>query len=308
MISLEAEVRCEHYISKEMKKMWAVQMDCLEQLKRICKKYDITYFAHGGTLLGAVRHQGFIPWDDDIDIFMLPQDYRRFCEVAEKELEEPYFFQHVSTQPEMGFGLCRIRNSNTTGCTKCEYDNKAKTEAYHCGIFIDIFPLVYVPESKIKIWWHKLMMKFWRGVISGRNYTKKRKACGQYTWKELRKPSVLAYHVMALFIKDENFLSHAYNQFDMFKSGKRVGMIPFYGYNEKCIWNKEYFDEIVELPFEDITIPCPKEYDKVLRKQYGDYMVFQKGTAVHTIAVMDPDTPYRIKLKDHYAEFEKENT
>ncbi|MBR4109643.1 MAG: LicD family protein [Oscillospiraceae bacterium] len=274
----------------------------------MCEKHNITYFAHGGTLLGAVRHQGFIPWDDDIDIFMLPEDYRRFCEVAPKELKEPYFFQNAKTQPEVGFGLSRIRNSNTTGCTQCEYNGRAKKPTYNCGIFIDIFPLVYVPESKLKIAYHKAMMKFWRYVMSGRNYIKYinvQKGAKRVHWKELHHPSVVAYYVMSLFIKDEKFLPCALKAHDMFRSGKRVGMIPFYGYNEKCIWDKSFFDESVDLPFEDITIPCPKEYDKVLRKQYGDYTVFVKGAAVHTIAVMDPDTPYHIKLRDHYKEFEK---
>ena len=301
MISLEAEVRCDHYISEEIKKLWAIQLDCLEQLKRICKKYDITYFAHGGTLLGAVRHQGFIPWDDDIDIFMLPQDYFRFCQVAEKELEEPYFFQHFTTQPEVGFALSRIRNSNTTGCTQFEYNRRAKTEDYNCGIFIDIFPLVYVPENRFWIWVHKRAIEFWRAAKTGRNYVKEKKKDGRFTWKDMRNPSVLLYAVLSLFMKDETFQQRAFcNGLGMFKSGKRVGMIPFYGYQEKCIWEKEYFNEVIELPFEDVMIPCPKEYDKVLRNQYGDYEIFQKGTAVHTMAVIDADTPYRIKFKDHY--------
>ncbi|MBQ8550958.1 MAG: LicD family protein [Clostridia bacterium] len=74
---------------------------------------------------------------------------------------------------------------------------------------------------------------------------------------------------------------------------------PFYGYVDRYIWDKSDFAETVELPFEDMTITCPKEYDKVLRKRYGDYNVFVKGGAVHTFVVVDTETPYAERLSEH---------
>ena len=78
MFSLESEVRNDHLVTKETKKLWFVQMELLKELQRICKKYNIKYYAIEGTLLGAVRHNGYIPWDDDIDVGMHTKDYNKF--------------------------------------------------------------------------------------------------------------------------------------------------------------------------------------------------------------------------------------
>ena len=80
-----------------MQAVWAVQMDLLKELIRVCEKYNITYYGDSGTLLGAIRHKGYIPWDDDIDVVMTRSEYNRLLEVAEKEFTHPYFFQTRET-------------------------------------------------------------------------------------------------------------------------------------------------------------------------------------------------------------------
>ena len=109
------EVRCNYTVSSKMKKVWAVELDMLKKIEEICDKYEITYYADSGTLIGVVRHNGFIPWDDDIDIVMKRDDYNKFLDVAEKELKYPYFLQTAYTDK----GYCRahaqLRNSSTTG-------------------------------------------------------------------------------------------------------------------------------------------------------------------------------------------------
>ena len=86
----ESEVREGFYITSMMKRSWAAQLEILKDVDEVCTKYGISYFADAGTLLGAVRHRGFIPWDDDLDICMMRKDYHRFISVAEKELPEGY--------------------------------------------------------------------------------------------------------------------------------------------------------------------------------------------------------------------------
>ena len=90
---LNEEERDGYLVTSEVKQLWAVLLDILVQIDSICKKHNIQYFLCGGTLLGAVRHRGFIPWDDDLDVMMKRNDYNRFCEVAPIELQQPYFFQ-----------------------------------------------------------------------------------------------------------------------------------------------------------------------------------------------------------------------
>ena len=96
----DGEVRSNYYVSPAMKKVWAVLLDLLNELQNVCEQYGIRYYASGGTMLGAVRHQGFIPWDDDIDIFMKRTDYEKFVKLAHGGIfKSPYFWQDVISDP-----------------------------------------------------------------------------------------------------------------------------------------------------------------------------------------------------------------
>lgn len=132
----EEEVRCGYTVDTDTKCLWAVELDLLEQLMQVCQKHGLRYFAVFGTLLGAVRHGGFIPWDDDIDIALPRQDFDRLCALAPKEFAEPYFLQTPENDPECFFGSPRLRNSQTTFLEKEE-----PMRFYNKGIGIDILPL-----------------------------------------------------------------------------------------------------------------------------------------------------------------------
>lgn len=299
MFNLQEEERCGHLVTEKTKRLWQVELGCLEEVKRICKKHNIKYFAGGGTLLGAVRHKGYIPWDDDIDLFMLCEDYERFCQIAAAEIQAPYFFQHYSTQEVDNIGFSRIRNSDTTGCTKYEYKNLSDKTEYNCGVFIDIFPLNYVPNSKLKIKWQKLCIRVCNSARTGYRMIKKAKAQGK---KPRFHKSMLFWLLIRPFVREDKLMHTVYAARDMYKSGDKVGLVSFAGHVDKYIWDKAWFEETVELPFEDTTVCCPKEYDQILRWQYGDYSVFVKGTAIHSLLLVDPDTPYEQKLKEYAAE------
>ena len=89
------EDRLGFHITVEQKKLWAVQLELLQEFDRICKKHRIRYFGTGGTLLGAIRHKGYIPWDDDIDVSMPKEEYEKFCNVAPQEVREPFFSRRI---------------------------------------------------------------------------------------------------------------------------------------------------------------------------------------------------------------------
>ncbi len=301
MFSLEAEERCGHLVTTDMKKLWAAQMGLLKELQRICQKHGIKYYAIEGTLLGAVRHGGYIPWDDDIDVGMLSDDYDRFCKVVADELPPYYQFQHFSTQDGINVGIARIRDSRTTSCTNHEYRLLADTEDYNCGIFVDIFPMFGAPDSKIKRKLQTLKAYFYNFGTIGFLEEKKLKADGKEKADNgFTQRCISTWRALSKFMGYDKMAQKRYNALKMYKNEARIGLIGFYGYQDKFIWDKSYFDETVELPFEDMTISCPKEYDKILKHRYGDYNVFVKGTSVHTFAVVDADTPYKEKLKDRY--------
>ena len=139
------EERCGFKISSDMKKVWAVELDLLSEFQRICKKHGLVYYADGGTMLGAVRHNGFIPWDDDIDLMMMRDQYEELIAIAPHEFKYPYFFQTEYTDPSSLRGHAQLRNSQTTGILRSETKG---IHSFNQGIFIDIFPLDAVPDNE----------------------------------------------------------------------------------------------------------------------------------------------------------------
>ena len=104
----KTEIRDGFEITSMMKRAWAGQMEVLQTIREICERHNILWFADYGTLLGAVRHKGFIPWDDDIDVFMLRDDYNKLARIAPAEIQSPYFFQNVYTD-DMVWAISKIR-------------------------------------------------------------------------------------------------------------------------------------------------------------------------------------------------------
>ena len=121
------------------------QLDMAKELKRICEKYHINYFLDCGSLLGAVRHQGFIPWDDDMDFGMMREDYDRFLEIAPKELPANLFLQTAETDSGYGYAFAKIRKNDSLYLERVSENSKENH-----GIFIDIFPYDSLPDTTVE--------------------------------------------------------------------------------------------------------------------------------------------------------------
>lgn len=285
----QEEVRCDYLVNEKMKKIWAIQLDLLNKLLEVCKKHDIKVFAFAGTLLGAVRHKGFIPWDDDVDVCMERKEYEKFLKVCKDEFPHPYFLQTALTDQRYFCGYARLRNSNTTGII-CLH----KTSAYNCGIYIDIFVLDgYVGNNlKFKLQMHKkrvieTLSKAYNYDLDGLNRYKKFIGIFKFLKKFVR---LISYE---WYVKAYNKILEKYN-------GK-TEKLSFLTHTNKTInnyWLYAYdLSETHYMDFESIKVPVPKNYDSVLRNTYGNYMEFppveKRGQWHSGVITYEPDIPYK---------------
>ena len=293
---LDEEVRCGYTVTTKMKKVWAVELDMLHQLDRVCKKYGLRYFADSGTLLGAVRHHGFIPWDDDIDVVMFRDDYELLKKCAAKEFQHPYFFQTLYNDEKLIREHAQIRNSETTGYLPNEEDRP-----YNKGLFLDIFPLDILPDDGLKYKLHMAKIKLlWRTIEYGgyvKDYPHELKG------KIFLQGTKLLYKFTdykKLFKKYEE-LCAKYND-----SGyDRISYVCFSRGKEKNMFRREWWDETIEMPFEFTTIPCPAGYDGRLTQEYKDYMTIKNVPSTHIDAfggtIQSAEKPYDEFIRDKKA-------
>lgn len=295
---LDEEERCGHLVTAEMKQAWAVMLDLLAEFDRVCKKHNIRYFASGGTMLGAVRHKGFIPWDDDIDVMMERPDYVRLSQVAEEEFKHPYFFQTKYTDPCCADSIAKLRNSETTALLDVELKTKMD---YNRGIFIDIFVLDHIPDGdgdELKAFYQQINEQKQRVYKVGRSlgiFSDSKKPFQHFVKNCL--------HKMLTFRRKRKIAKylHEYREFEKrcqqynHRETKRYSLVQF-GTDSINVRNKADFENLIIMDFEFLKIPVGANYDHALRFHFGDnYMEFIKGASMHSEIFFDTDRSYQKK-------------
>lgn len=288
-MNLEEEVRDGYTVSKKMKQVWAVQIDLVKKLLEVCQKHNLKIWADGGTLLGTVRHKGYIPWDDDIDMAMMREDYDKLIAIGQKEFKHPYFLQSGYVE-EFNRGFARLRNSNTTGIMPCDINLN-----FNQGIFIDIFVYDAVPNNNTKLKKLLFMQTLRRIPLNMKVY-----GCADFYDIKL-----LLCYIYSKFYFLFNTYTSAFKKFDnTFRKYKisdndDIACISFRP-NMLNIFRREkkWYNETILMPFEDIKMPIPIGYDFILSKQYGNYMKPAKIPALHENIILDPNRAYTTVLNE----------
>lgn len=280
---LEPEVRDGFYVPSEIKQAWAAEMKVLLEIDRICKKHNIPYFADWGTLLGAVRHGGFIPWDDDLDITMKRPDYERFLQAAKKELPEGFSLFTYETHPDFWSFMGRFVAKN-----RICFEEKHLKEFYNFPyiVGIDIFVLDYASTDEAQ---NEERAKLARYVIEAADAIAEQKITGKSAKNMLQNledifqvkfstPSDLH----GLRVQMYRLAEKLFAKFSAEESKELTRMMPNELYEKRKLrLSKAYYEKQIWLPFESIQIPVPSGYDEMLRKRYGDYMKLVRNTGGH---------------------------
>lgn len=276
---LNGEIRDGFYVESTMKKAWAAEIEVLNEVDRICRQYDIQYFADWGTLLGTIRHKGFVPWDDDMDITMKREDYTRFCQIVQQEQGNLEII-NFHTDPEWKDMLSRVINGRSVNYTEAHLD-KYHGFPYVAGL--DIFPLDYVAptedEDKIQCSMISIVEAFSANI---RNNTATPEEIEQTT-KDIEQMCGVKFNnlepLATQLLKLGERLSMMYTD----EESQAVALMGDHaGPRPLDVYPKEYYSESIYMPFEYTTIPVPVGYEKILIQKYGEnYMIPYLGGTNH---------------------------
>jgi len=248
---------------ERLRKLQLVQLLSFLEIRRICDKHNIHYTPIGGTLLGTVRHKGFIPWDDDIDVGMLREEYNKFLEVAKNELRPEFFLQTYETDPNYPEIVARLCVNETTHMLKW----KGGADIHH-GVFVDIFPYDNSPEHKPSQIYHKFMIKWLRYVTTHKYfpYGKPTSIKGKVFLFVVSLPCMLNDKKSVRKLLDK--VVQKYNPTPTEYVVRSGSQYPYEKVRIECA----LMNEFVEMEFEGVKIPVMKGYHEHLSRNYGDYM------------------------------------
>ena len=287
---LKPQIICDFYVDENRKKAWAVQLDLLIEFDKFCSEHELKYFLSVGTLLGAVRHKGFIPWDDDIDVEMPRKEYERLQKLCGM-FKSPYFLQTPYTDPYYAFSHIRLINENTTCFTELFKYQPMK----HC-MYLDIFPLdsfdgnVEKGERVNKI----------IDELNYRNSTYMRLL--NPNLDEKNKERVNSYKTDD-HIEAYERIQEIAQSFEEKKSKFYIRAVrSVYDYNKYHFLKCDYSDSI-EIEFAGYKFPAPIGYERILTTQFGDFNLFPPVAEIgkhHIGFVIEPDISYKAYFKNQY--------
>ena len=275
------EVRCDYFVSTKMKRIWAVLLDMYLSFAEVCEKHNFRFFMIGGSLLGAIRHNGFIPWDDDLDVGMMREDYEKFIKIAQTEFREPLFFQSPYTDPDYFVSWVKIRNSSTTGISLL-----TNNRHFNQGLYLDIFPIDYVNLENSQNDYQQIYICAKKlGAFMRR---------GSKRLNERQKSDEIEYYTDEPLKEWELLQKIASNP--QYKGSQYVANSVFTGYGlQKMIHPAIGYESTMKHKFEGIDAIIPCGYKDLLKIQFGDYMSFPpKGDRGmrHSDIIFDPDKSY----------------
>ena len=282
------EIRCDFVVTKERKAIWKSQLEMLNYLLDVCKKHNIEIFAVAGTMLGAIRHKGYIPWDDDIDMAMKRDDFNKLLQLSETEFHYPYFLQTAINENDYYSPLLRLRDSNTTAIIRNGSHDDFGRKCNN-GIYIDIFPLDGLTDNLFarKIQFFKIRLL--NMIMRERVYEEKGAFASRFRHRLLSR--IVTKKALSNIYKKYNKICSKYS----YKTQK-VALLQGSVYNAAYYWNYSDIQETTLVPFEDIMIPVPKGYENCLKKQYGDYMelppIEKRGLHHMENVIFDPFVDY----------------
>lgn len=288
---LKEEIRDEYTISTKMKKVWTIELDLFLKFQELCEKHHLRFWVAYGTLLGAARHKGFIPWDDDFDVWMPREDYDKLLKINPEEIEAPYFLQTTLNDEDYYSAFARLRNSNTTGILVSP-KNRCNN-----GIYLDIYPIDGLYDSK----WKDLLRSKWihfNNIIShAYTFNINPSIITRFIHYILHLPGI-KYDNKKVY-KMLNQLASSYN----WSKASEVGVVIFNAYPKKnSCYCKDDFMETVYLPFENIKVPVPVGYKNILSVLYGDFMKFPpvEERGIWHNFIFETDVPYKTYCREQF--------
>lgn len=238
-------------------KLQNVILNIMVDIDAVCRKHNIEYYIIGGTALGAIRHGGFIPWDDDLDIAMTRDNYNRFFEVSHKEMDDDYYIQEGGVDWPVYFSKVRLKATYIN-----EFEENVFVDKEKQGIYVDIFPLDYVPNNKLgQIWWYICGKALVANSLYKRGYSSA--SLGRKIIMKMSRP----IGIKAI----SDFLMHQVTKYNSRQTNYIGGFSLISRFRNAFMlasnWGKPRY-----VPFEKVELMAPADIKAFLTFYFGDYM------------------------------------